>query len=50
MNTKNLNVKVADDEETRRIWNYKFELLYDIKLSKNKLETRITVINTGCFK
>ena len=41
---------VSDDEETRNVWNHKFELIYEIKLSKNNLETRITIMNTGTKK
>ena len=38
---------VTDDEETRNMWNYKFELLYDVIVLKNTIKTKITITNTG---
>ncbi len=38
---------MTDDEETRNMWNYKFELLYDVIVLKNTIKTKITITNTG---
>lgn len=40
-----LKLSLNDDEETRQLWNFKFELNYDICLKKNALETAFSVIN-----
>ena len=43
----NLKLSLSDDDETRKLWNFKFELNYEICLKKNSLETAFKVINKG---
>ena len=42
-----LTLSLKDDEETRALWNYSFELNYHIQLTKSELTTGLDVINTG---
>lgn len=41
---------LVDDEETRAWWDYKFELIYHVTLTKNTLKTLLTVKNTNADK
>jgi len=37
---------LSDNEETRKMWDYKFELRYTVRISDNSLYTILTVKNT----
>jgi len=45
--SQEITLILTDDEATRAIWDFKFELWYIIKLTKGQLETRFIVRNTG---
>ncbi|KAL3201275.1 hypothetical protein MRX96_043003 [Rhipicephalus microplus] len=38
---------LEDTEETRKMWNFKFQVLYTVILRKNNLVLDVNVINTG---
>jgi len=40
-----VTLKLEDDDETRNVWNYKFELDYQITLKKDYLKTDFIVHN-----
>lgn len=42
-----VELSLVDDEETRKQWDYKFELVYQIILKKGSLTTDLKVYNTG---
>lgn len=42
-----LILSLTDDEETRKMWDFKFELEYILTLSKGKLRTSLVVYNNG---
>ncbi len=42
-------MSLKDDEETRAMWDYSFELKYKIVMTRNDLTTSLTVIN-NCRK
>ncbi len=42
-----LTLSLKDDEETRAMWNFAFELNYRIHLTKMALTTELVVTNTG---
>ncbi len=42
-----VSLSLVDDDETRQLWNFNFELVYFIKITRNSLETKLTVHNTG---
>lgn len=44
---REITLILNDDEETRAMWNFKFELWYMIIFKKGYLETRFIVRNTG---
>ena len=45
--SREIALSLSDDEETRKLWNYNFKLIYVIKLSMNSLTTTFNVQNTG---
>ncbi|OWF48400.1 putative glucose-6-phosphate 1-epimerase [Mizuhopecten yessoensis] len=45
--TVTCSLALSDDEDTRKIWNYRFKLVYTLELTKSSLSTRLTVDNTG---
>ena len=42
-----VSLSLKDDSETKKIWNFTFELIYKITLHKFKLDIDLTVINFG---
>ncbi|KAH7971980.1 hypothetical protein HPB52_004620 [Rhipicephalus sanguineus] len=42
-----VTLALEDTEETRKMWNFKFRVLYTVILRKNNLVLDINVINTG---
>uniref|UniRef100_A0A131YZS2 glucose-6-phosphate 1-epimerase n=1 Tax=Rhipicephalus appendiculatus TaxID=34631 RepID=A0A131YZS2_RHIAP len=42
-----VTLALEDTEETRRMWNFKFRVLYTVILRKNNLVLDVDVINTG---
>jgi glucose-6-phosphate 1-epimerase len=40
-------LSLADDEETRSVWNHNFELVYNVVLTGNSLQTQLVIKNTG---
>lgn len=42
-----MSLNLVDDQETRKLWNHGFELVYNVTLSLNKLTTRLEIKNTG---
>lgn len=45
-----VKLSLLDDEETRKMWDFKFELVYEIVLSKDSLVNNLTVKNLGRLK
>ncbi|KAH3781735.1 uncharacterized protein LOC127842638 isoform X2 [Dreissena polymorpha] len=42
-----MDFALEDDDETRKMWNKQFKLVYTVTLMQNTLETALTVHNTG---
>jgi len=42
-----LTLNLIDDEDTRNIWNFKFELEYVITLFEKSLKTELIIHNNG---
>lgn len=42
-----VSLRLKDDNETRKLWNFPFELEYVVTLTKDKLTTALGVSNTG---
>jgi len=42
-----VTLSLIDDEETRKLWDFKFELNYQIVLKKNSLKIELSVLNRG---
>lgn len=40
-----VSLSLSDDEDTRKLWNYSFELIFEIRLTLNSLKNTLTVIN-----
>ena len=38
---------LEDNESTRKMWNYRFKLLYEVIVGKHNLKTTITAENKG---
>ncbi|XP_060073214.1 uncharacterized protein LOC132553028 [Ylistrum balloti] len=45
--TVKCSLALTDDEDTRKVWNYQFKLVYTLELTTSSLSTRLTVHNTG---
>ncbi len=44
-NSCTLTLSLSDNDSTRSIWNYKFELEYQLTLSGNSLKTNLVIHN-----
>jgi glucose-6-phosphate 1-epimerase len=42
-----VELSLKDDDETKQLWNHSFELLYKVTLTRQNLQTDLSVINTG---
>lgn len=42
-----VTLALVDSEETRKMWNYRFKLLYKVLLTRNNLILDVSVTNTG---
>ncbi len=42
-----LTLSLTENEESKKIWDYKFELEYSITLYKNCLKTELIIHNKG---
>ncbi|CAF0891003.1 unnamed protein product [Brachionus calyciflorus] len=42
-----VKLSLTDDEETRLLWDFKFELIYEVTLTKKSLKTNLTIKNLG---
>jgi len=40
-------LSLQDDDETKKLWNFSFELIYQVTLTRRNLQTDLSVKNTG---
>ena len=50
IDSASVSLVLNDDEETRKLWNFKFEIVYEIRLTNASLKTNLIIKNTGLYK